>query len=68
MLHSQSSDRRDLFGNYALVDAVARQNVLLTIANIRERSSVLRELESKGNIKIAGSMYNLETSKVEFLA
>jgi carbonic anhydrase len=53
--------------NYAFVDAVARQNVLLTIANVRERSSVLHDLESSGSIKIAGSMYNLETGKVDFL-
>src|SRR6476646_7472585 len=54
--------------NYAFVDAVARTNVSLTIANIREKSPVLRELESSGSIKIAGSMYNLETGAVEFLA
>jgi carbonic anhydrase len=54
--------------NYAFVDAVARENVSLTIAKIREKSPVLRELESAGSIKIAGSMYNLETGAVEFLA
>src|SRR5882757_3976484 len=51
--------------NYAFVDAVARTNVSLTIANIREKSPVLRDLESMGSIKIAGSMYNLETGTVE---
>jgi carbonic anhydrase len=54
--------------NYAFVDAVARENVSFTIAKIREKSPVLRELESAGSIKIAGSMYNLETGAVEFLA
>jgi carbonic anhydrase len=54
--------------NYDFVDAVARKNVSLTIANIREKSPVLRDLESAGSIKIAGSMYNLETGIVEFLA
>jgi carbonic anhydrase len=54
--------------NYAFVDAVARKNVSLTIANIREKSPVLRGLESSGSIKIAGSMYNLEMGIVEFLA
>jgi carbonic anhydrase len=54
--------------NSEFVDAVARKNVLLTLANIREKSSVLRDLESAGSIKIAGSMYNLETGVVEFLA
>jgi carbonic anhydrase len=54
--------------NYAFVDAVARENVVMTIANVRQRSPVLRDLESSGSIKIAGSMYNLETGAVEFLA
>jgi carbonic anhydrase len=54
--------------NYAFVDAVGRKNVSLTIANIREKSSVLRDLESSGSIKIVGSMYNLETGVVEFFA
>ncbi len=54
--------------NYAFVDAVARENVIFTIAKIREKSPVLRKLESAGSIKIAGSMYNLETGAVEFLS
>jgi carbonic anhydrase len=54
--------------NYEFVDAVARKNVSLTVTNIRERSAVLRDLESTGSIKITGSMYNLETGVVEFLA
>jgi carbonic anhydrase len=54
--------------NYAFVDSVARTNVLMTVANIREKSPVLRELESNGSIKIAGSMYDLETGAVDFLA
>src|SRR5204862_7996066 len=53
--------------NYPFVDAVARKNVALPIANIRERSHVLRHLRSNGSIKIAGSMYNLETGIVGFL-
>ena len=53
--------------NYAFVDAVARKNVSLTIAKIREQSPVLREMESSGSIKIAGSMYNLETGVVDFV-
>jgi carbonic anhydrase len=54
--------------NYAFVNAVARKNVELTVANIRKDSPVLVELESKGGIKIAGAMYNLETGAVEFLS
>lgn len=52
--------------NYAFVDAVARKNVELTMADIRNKSAVLRELESKGAVKIAGAMYNLETAVGDF--
>jgi len=52
--------------NYAFVDAVARKNVELTMANIRKNSPVLAEMESNGAIKIAGAMYNLETGVVDF--
>ncbi|MGH8689312.1 MAG: carbonic anhydrase family protein [Burkholderiales bacterium] len=53
--------------NYGFVDAVARRNVELTIANIRKDSAVLAGLEASGGIKIAGAMYNLATGVVEFL-
>jgi carbonic anhydrase len=52
--------------NYAFVDAVARKNVELTIANIRKGSPVLAEMESHGTTKVAGAMYNLETGAVDF--
>jgi carbonic anhydrase len=52
--------------NYAFVDAVARKNVDITIADIRKDSPVLAEMESIGAIKIAGAMYNLETGVVDF--
>ena len=54
--------------NYAFVDAVARKNVEMTMANIRNDSPVLAEMESTGTIKIAGAMYNLETGVVDFFA
>ena len=54
--------------NYAFVDAVARKNVELTMANIRKESPVLAELEAHGAIKIAGAMYNLKTGVVDFFA
>lgn len=54
--------------NYAFVDAVARTNVAMTISNIRKESPVLADMESKGTIKIAGAMYNLETGVVDFFA
>jgi carbonic anhydrase len=54
--------------NYGFVDAVARKNVELTMAEIHQRSPVLAELETSGAIKIAGAMYQLETGVVEFFA
>ena len=54
--------------NYDFVDAVARKNVELTMADIHRRSAVLEDLESSGAIKIVGAMYNLESGRVEFFS
>jgi len=53
--------------NYVFVDAVARKNVELTMAEIHSRSAVIAALETKGAVKIAGAMYNLESGVVDFL-
>ena len=52
--------------NYAFIDAVARKNVEMTVANIRKDSPVLAQLETGGAIKIVGAMYNLETAALDF--
>ena len=52
--------------NEGFVDAVAKKNVELTIADIRKRSPVLAEMEKTHAIIITGSMYNLETGAVDF--
>jgi carbonic anhydrase len=52
--------------NYDFVDAVARKNVELTMADIHRRSAVLADLETSGAVRIVGAMYNLETGLVEF--
>jgi carbonic anhydrase len=57
-----------LASNSAFVDAVARKNVELTLANIRKASPVLAALAASGTIKLAGAMYHLETGAVEFFA
>ncbi len=54
--------------NPAFVDAVARKNVELMMAQIPEKSTVLRELLSKRAIHVAGAMYNIETGVVEFFS
>jgi carbonic anhydrase len=52
--------------NYDFVDAVARRNVELTMADVRRRSAILTALEKSGAVKIVGARYNLETGVVEF--
>jgi carbonic anhydrase len=53
--------------NAAYVDAVARTNVGIALDNIRQRSTVLADLEKKGSIQITGAMYNIANGMVEFL-
>ena len=52
--------------NYEFVDMVGKKNVSETIDNIRKESPILKEMEDKGEIKIVGGFYDLETGKVEF--
>ncbi len=56
------TSKNDLF-----VDYVAKKNVLNTIANIRLKSPILKEMEDKGQIKIIGAYYDIHTGKVDFL-
>lgn len=51
--------------NASYVDAVARTNVVLVLAEIRRRSPILEELEKKANIRITGAMYDLANGAVE---
>ena len=53
--------------NYAFVDAVARKNVELAVAEIHSRSAIIAGLETKGAVKISGAMYDLESRAVAFL-
>lgn len=53
--------------NPAFVDLVARTHVHRMVAVIRERSSVLRELEAEGKIKIIGCMYDIQSAQITLL-
>lgn len=53
--------------NSEFVAKTVENNVKLTIERIRERSPILKEMEDKGEIKIAGGVYHLATGKVEVL-
>ena len=54
--------------NGAFVDEVAKTNVLRTVNDIRQHSSVLSGLEKDGKLKIVGSMYHLVGGQVEILS
>ena len=59
------SDRSS--GNSAFVQAVADKNVELTIERIWERSPILRGMADKGDIGLAGAMYDVQTGQVAFM-
>ena len=53
--------------NDAFVKHVSENNVRLAMKNIREKSPILKEMESKGEIKIVGAFYNLAEGNLEFI-
>ena len=53
-------------GNIDFVNNVAEKNVYMTIENIRKKSSVLKEMEDNGEIKIIGAMYDIKDGSVTF--
>jgi carbonic anhydrase len=52
--------------NPEFVDLVIRENVKLTVENIRRQSPILSEMEKNGEIKIAGSYYDMDNGVVTF--
>jgi len=59
------SDRTS--ANAAFVQAVANKNVELTLKRIRKRSPILRGMADKGDIGLAGAMYDVYTGQVTFM-
>lgn len=53
--------------NEAYVKVVAQNNIKHTIAQIRAKSEILKEMEAKGALKIVGVYYSLQTGKLEFV-
>ncbi|MCZ6828241.1 MAG: carbonic anhydrase family protein [Gammaproteobacteria bacterium] len=53
--------------NDKFVQSVAEKNVALNIQKLLDRSLVLREMVDKGEIKVVGAMYDINTGKVRFL-
>lgn len=52
--------------NKTYVEMVAKENVLLAMRQIRERSPVLKEMIDSGQVRVVGGMFDLETGKVTF--
>jgi len=53
--------------NEAFVEVVSKNNILNTINTIQKKSPILDEMVKKGEIKIVGGYYNLQTGEVTFL-
>ena len=54
--------------NAQFVQQVAEANVRLVMQQIRERSSVLRDMLDQGKIALVGGMYDLDTGEVHFFS
>ena len=55
-------------GNINFVNTVAAKNVEMTLNDIREKSTILKEMESNGELIIIGGMYDIANGKVTFYA
>ena len=53
--------------NDEFVEMAAKSNILNTIETIRSKSSILKEMEDKGEIKIDGAIYDMDDGSVDFL-
>lgn len=53
--------------NLDFVNRVSAENVVRTIADLRERSAVLRQMESDGEIIVRGAMYDVASGQVTLL-
>jgi carbonic anhydrase len=52
--------------NPQFVDKVIRENVKITVQNIRKQSPILSEMEKNGEIKIVGAYYDMDNGEVFF--
>ena len=60
--NGEKSSKNDAFGEY-----VAKNNVKNTIETIKLKSPILKEMVEKGEIKIVGGYYDLNTGAVTFI-
>ncbi len=65
-ISSVKADEERNSNNKTFVDMVTKENVLMALKLIRNRSAILKEMEDKGELKIIGGIYNTSTGEVEF--
>lgn len=65
--HFSDYDGEKTSANEEFVHMVEEQNVLQTMADIRTRSAIIKEMEDDGELKIAGGIYGMTTGEVRFL-
>jgi carbonic anhydrase len=58
----ERNSKNDEFVNY-----VCENNIRYNIEQIRSKSSILKEMEANGDIKIVGMYYNLTNGKIELI-
>jgi len=52
--------------NETFIKNVTVNNVFITVKKVKEQSSILREMEESGQIKIIGGLYDVESGQVTF--
>lgn len=67
LLKSQDFTGKKTSKNEAFVKHVCENNIRNTIEQIRAKSPILKEMETKGQIKIVGAYFDLSDSSLEFV-
>lgn len=63
---TEEADGKRTSENAVFVQAVAEENVRLTLEDIKQRSPVLNEMLEGGEIALVGGMYDVQSGEVEF--
>lgn len=62
---ARNTDKLDC-ANTAIVDDIAKQNVLNVMQDIKNQSKIISDLVASGEVKIVGAMQDLRTGEVTF--
>lgn len=59
-------DNKLACNDYAMVDQIAKQNVLNGIKQVKAESAIVKEMIKDNNVMIVGAMQNVETGQINF--